>query len=79
MQENIHPDILTRPMADLPFSEIFKQWAIEHKWDDLKQLLTVHAGELQRKKGFNMHLYVELTNFLQKNHLLHLLKQRQEP
>jgi hypothetical protein len=72
------PDIIKTPITDLSFSGAFKEWAAIHQWTILEDLLAIHVGELQRKKGFTMHLYMELADFLQKHRLSDLLRQRRE-
>lgn len=66
--------ILQKPLAELEFSEEFKEMAHCNNFKTLQDILHTPVGVLLMHKGFTQHCYQELRNFLIKHDVVQLLK-----
>lgn len=72
MQEN--QELLCRPIVHLDFSSDFKARSRELGFDTLEAIVRMPPVELISMEGFSYTWLGELTGFMQKNKLLHLMQ-----
>ena len=74
MMTDENQELLSCPIASLGFSGDFKARSREMGFDDLRAILRVPPQELISREGFSYSWLGELTGFMQKNKLLHLMQ-----
>lgn len=65
--------ILENLISDLQFSSDFKKVMDQLHFKTLNDVISIRVPELLKMPGFNLHILVELTNFLEEHKLAHLL------
>ena len=75
MSINSEEQWMLSTIKDLPFRNDLKDFANEHQFKTLGEIINVRVADLMKLKGFNYHLLQEFTHFLEERNLAHLLKQ----
>ena len=65
--------ILEESISDLQFSSDFKKVMDQLRFKTLKDVIGIRVPELLKMPGFDLHILVEMTNFLEDHKLAHLL------
>jgi hypothetical protein len=75
METTNNPSILNKPLTQLGLSAEFLEMANLNRFSTLEDILKEPADALLKRSGFGYRMLKELTGLLERDGLLHLLKE----